>query len=364
VEPDGSAKGFSYGDPYGWRFGLGHSERVKPYTAYDMPLKNVVSVAAGVNAAYALLSNGTVMAWGGNPRGELGATPRSEVEVTAYGRATAPSPLPVLEVTDVVDIAAGDYHALAVTRSGHVWVWGYDLYQQLGLEMPIINFKTHTPAAMQYLPFPMRVPGLADVVSVAGGSTHSLALLRDGTVRAWGTTGSGQVGDGTTTDRKTPVPVVGVKNAVAIAAYGALSAALLADGTVMTWGFGSNALGRTTITPDAPYPTPAAVPGVTNISAISFGSEHALALTRTGTVISWGDQRVGERGHPGIQAAPIPGLTNVTSVEAHTGRTLAVLANGTIMTLGVVPFWARLYGDKAVATFPIPLLIRNLKNPM
>jgi alpha-tubulin suppressor-like RCC1 family protein len=79
--------------------------------------------------------------------------------------------------------------------------------------------------------------------------------------------------------------------------------------------FGTNALGRQpAVTADAPYPTPALVPGVTNIASISLGSEHVLALTRTGTVMSWGDQRVGERGHPGMRPAPISGLTTATSI--------------------------------------------------
>jgi alpha-tubulin suppressor-like RCC1 family protein len=364
IEPDGSVKAWSLMDPYGWRFGLGNSERVKKYTAYDVPLKNVVTIAAGVNAAYAVLSNGTVMAWGGNFRGELGATPRSEVEITAGGRATAQSPIPVLDITDAIDIDAGDYHALAVTRGGQLWVWGYNLYEQLGIEMPIINYKERTPAAMQYLPFPMRVAGLTGVVAAAGGGGHSLALLKDGTVRSWGANKMGQLGDGTTVNRTTPVRVPSVQNAVAIAADADFSAALLADGTVMTWGHSSGPHGRLGLTDDTPCPTPTLVPGATNIRAISIGGEHMVGLTRAGTVLSWGHQRYGEVGHPGITAAPMQGLANVASVEAYVSRTFAVLENGTIMVIGAVPYWARFAGDKGVSTFPIPLLIKNLKNPM
>jgi alpha-tubulin suppressor-like RCC1 family protein len=366
IESDGTVKGWSLLEPYGWRFGLGHANRVPKYTAFTVPnLRNVVAMAAASNTAYALLANGTIMAWGGNFRGELGATPLAEVEVSAAGRATALSPLPVLDITNAIGIAAGDYHALAVTRAGQVFVWGYDLYDQLGIEMPIIKYKTHSPAAMQYLPFPLRVPGLNDVVAVAGGSQHSLALLKDGTIRAWGTNQSGQIGDGTTVTRKTPVPVVGVRNAVAIAANGTISAALLADGTVMTWGDGNSALGRKTFTRDAPHPTPALVDGVTGIRALALGSIHMVALTNAGTVMSWGDNMIGEIGHPGASPRAIPGLTNVTSVAAYTGRTFAVLANGTIMALGHVPYWARIEGgDHTVSPRPIPLMIKNLNNPL
>jgi alpha-tubulin suppressor-like RCC1 family protein len=351
LEPDGTVKGWAYTEPFGWSFGLGHANRVKRYIAFDIPgLTDVVDVAAAVNTTYALRANGTVMAWGGNARGELGATPRSEVEVTAGGRSTALSPIPVPDITNVVDIVAGDYHALAVTGSGQLWVWGYNLYEQLGLEMPIINYKTRTPAEMQYLPFPMRVPGHTDVIAAAGGAAHSLALLKDGSIRAWGTNTMGQLGDGTTITRPTPVGVAGIGNAVAVRAAGDFSAALLADGTVMTWGHSGGPHARPGLKDDTPVPTPGPVPGLTGLRDFALGSEHAVGLTRTGTVMSWGNQRIGERGHPGIAPAPIPGLTNVTSIEAYTGRTFAVLANGTIMTLGHVPYWARLEGGDIVAT--------------
>jgi alpha-tubulin suppressor-like RCC1 family protein len=366
LDPDGTVKGWAYTDPFGWSFGLGHANRVKPYVAFDIPgLTNVVDVAAAVNTTYALLANGTVMAWGGNARGELGATPRSEVEVTAGGRSTALSPIPVLDVTNVIDIAAGHYHALAVTGSGQLWVWGYNLYEQLGIEMPIINYKTHTPAAMQYLPFPVRVPGLTDVVSADGGAGHSLALLKNGTIYAWGTNKMGQLGDGTTVNRPLPVRVSGIENAVAVRADGDISAALLADGRVMIWGHSGGPFAQPGLMDDTPIPRPMPVPGLTDLRDFALGGEHAVGLTRTGAVVSWGGQRLGERGHPGIAPASIPGLTNVTSIEAYAGRTFAVLANGTIMTLGHVPYWVRLEGgDKTVATFPIPLVIKGLKNPV
>ena len=364
IEPDGTVKAWSLMNPYGWAFGLGHSERIKPYTAYDVPLKNVVTIAASVSAAYALLPNGTVRAWGGNFRGELGATPRAEVEVTTAGRPLAQSPIPVLDITDAVDIDAGDYHALAVTRSGQLWVWGYNIYEQLGIEMPIIKYKDRTPGVMQYLPFPVRVAGLTDVVAAAGGDRHSLALLKDGTVRSWGANEMGQVGDGTTVNRKLPVRVQAVQNAVAIAADSNFSAALLADGTVMTWGNSGGPHGRLGLPDGTPCPTPTLVPGATGIRAISIGGEHMVGLTKTGTVLAWGYSRYGENGHPGIGAAPMAGLTNVASVEAYVSRTFAVLANGTIMVIGAVPYWARFGGDKGVSTFPIPLVIKNLKNPM
>ena len=60
----------------------------------------------------------------------------------ARGRPNVNSPTPVLEISEAVEIAAGEYHALAVTRKGTAYAWGYGTMGQLGLgSMPVINFK-------------------------------------------------------------------------------------------------------------------------------------------------------------------------------------------------------------------------------
>ena len=371
LEADGTAKVWCFGaaglGTSGYYAGVGSDERLPVNTAIVIPgLQHVADLAVGGYNGYALLADGRVMAWGGNARGGLGNTPRSQVEVSASGGPTSNRPTPVIDIVDAIGIAAGDYHAHAVTKSGEVYSWGYNLYSQLGIgDPPIINFKTHTPAAMAYLPFPVRIPGLAGVTQVAAGSQHSLALLSDGTIRAWGTNKSGQLGDGTTITRISPVPVLGVKNAVAVAARAGLSAALLADGTVMMWGFGNSGLGRKTFTIDGAHPTPAVVAGATGVRRLSISSMHVLAITGAGTVISWGDQNVGEVGHDGGPTpAPIPGLTDVQSVSAKTGSSFAVLNDGRILTWGGVPYWGRVVGGaRDVSRAPIPLVVKNLNNP-
>ena len=371
LDSDGTAKAWCYGlkdsGTSGYLAGVGFDDRLPVYTAFAIPgLQNVVDLAIGGYNGYALLANGRVMAWGSNVRGGLGNTPRAQVEVLASGGPRSNRPTAVIDVVDAIGIAAGDYHAHAVTRSGEVYSWGYNLDSQLGIgEPPIIKYKDRTPGAMAYVPFPMKIPGLAGVTQVAAGSRHGLALLRDGTIRAWGTNTSGQLGDGTTLTRLSPVPVPGITTAVAVAACAGLSAALLADGRVMMWGFGNSALGRKPFTIDGPHPTPAIVPGVAGIRRLSLSSMHVLAIDAAGSVISWGDQNVGEVGHDGGPTpAPVPGLTGVQSVCAKTGSSFAIFPDGRILTWGGVPYWARVAGgDKTVSRAPIPLVIKNLSNP-
>lgn len=81
-----------------------------------------------------------------------------------------------------------------------------------------------------------------DVSQLTGGSSHSCALLSDGTIRCWGSNGLGQLGNGTTTDSNIPVAVSGLSGATAIAAGSNHTCAVLPDSTLKCWG--SNQLGQ------------------------------------------------------------------------------------------------------------------------
>ena len=156
-------------------------------------LSPVVAVAGGWMFSLALSRDGTVWAWGCAPFGQLG-------DLTRIPRAT---PTQVASLTSVVAVAAGYGHALAVKDDGTVWAWGHNGSGQLG---------DGTVAANRVdpgRPIPRPVSGITGIVAVAGGFAHSLALKRDGTVWAWGSNDSGQLGDGTTISRLTPIQVLG-----------------------------------------------------------------------------------------------------------------------------------------------------------
>jgi len=355
--------------------GLGHNRPLAAYLLAAVPdVQNVVAAAAGGGCSFAVLADGRLLSWGLNAgNGMLGTTPLSQVEVSASWGPNSNVPVPVATKFEAVDVSSQDSHVLALTRDGRVYAWGKGDKGRLGIgPMPVINFRTRTPAAMSFLPFPMLVPDLNGVKAIGAGGTHSLALLADGTVRAWGENRWGSLGDGTTTNRDRPVVVQGVRNAVAIAASGSgCSVALLADGTVMTWGnSGVGALGRPPWGDNAaPSVTPALVPGVKGIRAIATGHAHVLALTGAGTVISWGNDTFGSLGRGNNQTnepAPIPSLAGVQSVAAFDATSFAVLASGRIMTWGTVRPWTRPPDEGARANAsrkPILLWLDGLDQP-
>lgn len=263
-------------------------------------LSGATAVSAGGASEFtdghslALLSNGSVMAWGANEFGQLGdgmqgVGTNSDVPVAVkLGGATA--------------VSAGGYHCLALLGSGKVMAWGAGGAGQLGNGAQI-NF---------YVP----IETLQGATAIAAGEFHSLALLSNGTVMAWGANNYGQLGDGTTTQRLSPVAVSGLTGVRAIAASGGHSLALLNNGTVMQWG-------GTTVESH----TPTAVNGLTEVKAIAAGGGHSLALLNNGTVMAWGDNEAGQLGDHTTTNNPIPelvgGLTEVQGIAAGWSHSLA-----------------------------------------
>lgn len=340
--------------------GLGDARRIEYHTLYGVAgLRGVVTAAAGSGASFAVLGDGRVWAWGVGGSGELGITPRAEFEERAQPRIRTNTPTPIAVPFDAVDVSCKDDHVMALARDGSVYTWGRGDSGQLGIgPLPMVTFKTRSARVEPYVPYPVRIPDLGGVTAISAGGDHSLALLDDGTVRAWGQNRYGQVGDRTSTNRDRPVPVPGVRSAVAIAAGGHRSAAVLADGTVMEWG--ANHVNLT------PRLAPTLVAGARGIRSIVSGDEHVAALTRTGEVMTWGQNahyQIGRGGDPDA-AGLVEGLADVKSLAAGAGTTVAVLGSGRMMTWGEVRPWTRPgHGQRDLSPFPILLWLDGLEQP-
>ncbi|MDR1564769.1 MAG: hypothetical protein LBS74_07415 [Oscillospiraceae bacterium] len=95
-------------------------------------------------------------------------------------------------------VSGGQYHTIALMEDGTVWAWGQNDFGQLGDGTTTNRLS------------PVQVSGLSNVTTVSAGYNHNLALKSDGTVWAWGQNSYGQIGDGTTTSRRTPVQISGL----------------------------------------------------------------------------------------------------------------------------------------------------------
>ena len=182
-------------------------------------LSGVIAISAGRYHSLALKSDGTVWAWGGNNKGQLG-----DGTTSATGCYCKNSPVKVSNLTGVIAIAAGDYFSLAVKSDGSVWAWGVNDFGQLGN-------GTHTDSNV-----PVQIGGISDVKAVSGAIYHCLALKKDGTVWAWGRNNFGQLGDSSNTDSYIPVKVAGLSDITAISSANAQSLALKNDGSLWAWG--------------------------------------------------------------------------------------------------------------------------------
>jgi len=195
IEPDGRVRVWTTGpNTKGTTILLGDDRIVPPYVAHELPaLKGAITISGHGEGTFAVMADGRVLAWGSNANGMLGITPRAELETTAQPHAPGPMPTATLTVPRIVDVAAGAKHVVALTADGTVYTWGNGQLGQLGVgALPVINFKTRTPEAMAYVPFPVQVPGLDGVTAIAAGNNFSLALRTDGTVKAWGENAYGQ----------------------------------------------------------------------------------------------------------------------------------------------------------------------------
>jgi len=258
---------------------------------------------AGTSSAVQLSSAGYV--------GELPSPPSTASE-------TPPAGLPVL--------AAGSGHSLAIAADGTVWAWGWNGEGQLG------DGTTRDRSTT-----PVQVAGLTNAIAVAAGSSHTVALRRDGTVWAWGQNEQGQLGDGTTRDRSTPVQVQGLTNAIAVAAGWDHTVALRRDGTVWAWGRnGEGQLGDGTTTDRL---TPVQVQGLIDVVAIARGASHTLALRRDGTVGAWGSNYpLGQLGDGSTTNRSTPvqvqGLTGVVAISGGCWHSVALHLDGTVWAWG------------------------------
>ena len=290
---DGSV--VAWGENDEGQLGNGPSGSSKPLGTYPKasvtPVKvtdlaGIVAIEAGRKHAIALRKDGTVWAWGLRDDGAVGDGDAKQAGGLRVLSATAP--VAVRGLAGITQIAAGPTHNLALTRDGKVMSWGSNGAGELG-----VGTRTNgwTPA---------EVPGLVNIVAIAAGSGQgtygvSAAVRQDGTLWVWGSGSSAQMGNGVRNPSPDdpggrnllPLQVKGIAGAKDAGVGAGHIAALLTDGSVRAWGmngYGELGLGATS----AYEVVPVKVPGLTNVTAVRLGGYNSYAIRSDGTLWIWG----------------------------------------------------------------------------
>lgn len=225
---------------------------------------------------------------------------------------------------EIVQVAAGGTHTAAVTKDGDLYMWGRNYYGQLGVysnadsKIPIkVNNSSST--------LPEK-----SVKYIALGYYHSAAITKDGSLYMWGYNRSGQLGDGTTTDRYTPVKIM--DNVASVSLGGSHSAAVTKDGSLYMWGDNGNGrLGDGTTTDRY---TPVKI--MDNVASVSLGSSHSAAITKDGSLYMWGYNYYGQLGDGTTtdRYTPVKIMDNVASVSLGGNHSAAITKDSNLYMWG------------------------------
>lgn len=309
---------FCWGDNYFGQLGGAAASSIVPQAVENLP-SDVTSITSGYTHSCAHDNGGEILCWGDNSRGQLGdgSTTDSSTPVSITGLSSS-----------LTAISAGGGHTCAVSSGGGLYCWGSNWRGELGND---IDWTSSVPIAINGLS--------SDVTAMSAGDGHICALTSNGGTLCWGENANGELGNGSTSSSSTPVLVSGLLSDVtAISAGGFHTCALTSSVGVLCWGNNFRGeLGNGTLTDSS---APVAVSGLLNgITEISAGFKHTCALTGSGGVLCWGDNRAGQLGDGTTEDSSTPvavsGLsTVVAAISAGETHTCARTNDGRVLCWG------------------------------
>ena len=268
--------------------------------------KKVLQVAAGGNHTMCVTEDGSVFAFGRNTQGQLGVGDKEKRLLPTLLRGE-------LENKLVVQVAAGSSHTICVTKDGLVYACGSGTLGQLG-----VNDTEHRLVSTLVTG---QLQGKT-AVYVAAVNYHSLCIIAEGSLFAWGDNMHGQLGVGDTKKKVVHIPtrVRGLqdKQVAQVAAGEQHTICNTTDGCVLTWGYGDRGrlgLGKD----DSDRVMPTLVRGLLQNKAavqVAAGNFSSACVTTDGSVYTWGDSEEGELGVADVHKIDLPQLVHTLDTNA------------------------------------------------
>jgi alpha-tubulin suppressor-like RCC1 family protein len=257
---------------------------------------NATSISAGISHTCALMENGAVYCWGSNSNLQNGDGTSDDLATPAIAS------LPVGRYA--VSLGVGNTHSCAVLDNGSAICWGANSFGQLG------DGSAGVDGTYRFV----QLPAGRSIVEIRGGGAHTCALLDAGDVACWGRNTHGQLGDGTTIGKITPLIITlpGALTATSLSLGDLHSCAILDSGEIACWGSNQNGLigggGQYNTTPSM-----LVLPDGLSLSSLSAGEGHTCGLTSTSRLVCIGDNGAGQLGD-GSQINQ-PSLDYVVSIQ-------------------------------------------------
>ena len=228
----------------------------------------------------------------------------------------------VIDGLKVEQVSLGEHHSGAITEDGSLWMWGWNIYGQLG---DGTTEEKHTPVKV-----------MENVKMISLGEYHSGAIKEDGSLWMWGYNVCGQLGDGTTEEKEKLIPVKVMENVKSVGLGDFYSGAIKEDGSLWMWG--DNGYGQlgdgTNESKDIP------VKIMENVKNVSFSDDHSGAIKEDGSLWMWGDNGYGQLGDGtnGTYAArkhsPVKVMENVKEISLGNAHSGAIKEDGSLWMWG------------------------------
>jgi len=289
--------------------------------------ETITETSLGFYHSSAITSEGRIFTWGDNYHGKLGdgtATDRyAPTEITSnFSYNTGET---------ITEVSLGSSHSSAITSKGRIFTWGYNFYGQLG-DGTNINKDIPTEITSKF-----NLNTGETITSVSLGSNYSSAITSEGRIFTWGYGVYGQIGDGTTANRYTPIEITSnfgldVGETITSASLGSNhSSAISSEGRIFIWG--SNAFGQIGDGTTTDRYIPIEITGNFSlnvgetITGVSLGSNHSSAITSEGKIFIWGFNSDGQLGDGTTTNRDTP--TEITSnFTLYTGETITTVSLG------------------------------------